>query len=732
MNLLENCLLLLGLPLGMILTGYWLAVRLTNVSASERFAVAALMGLALLLLNIAVINFFYPLNAISAWLCLWPIIFTLLLRDPRRGLVSDFVTVACNKRGLLAAALATAFLLVLLWPLFSRPSLIFYDGTSNHDGFFWISAAEYLKRHPYMEPPGINQLHPLSNATGAIVGWKPAWGRMGAEGLLAFTSSLIGLASIKLYLAATATLLIPWIAAVFLAVRTFLVGRLGIVSTFALIALQPVFVFFHENSNLPNFVGALMAAAVVIATERSLREETGRGVWLILLGVGLHGLLCSYPEMLPFVVIPGGLLWLRAWISRGPRAAWRPALLTASAWIVGAVINPATTVRAYTGFVASFDTARANQNWANLFDPLSWPEYLPSLATLSVGTGLTLGPVVGGLLSVVILVGIGLAFRRALDRVGALFILGGSMALLAYTLYTGFNYGWQKTVQFGGAFWAAWLPVAIIDAFAVAKSPSPAARWLQRASLVGLVAFFGLATFLNCFDGHKWSHRKIITQDWFTVRDFSRRSLSNAPVLVDGSTFRMAFFHGMWAAYFLPDNELYFAARGKENGGYLRDSVANEARTRVPPPAAFLVSRDWADTFDRNSERLVDGDTVTLLKKSNRVLEMNGLQPENGPPENAEASFDLTIVPHSKSQLQFTLLARPKIGDDARHWKIVRQIGRGAPSTTELNGPPPWLISIPLQPGEPNHLSFSAEPVPPEQSMPPFMIHDIRVQPVVE
>jgi hypothetical protein len=146
-----------------------------------------------------------------------------------------------------------------------------------------------------MEPPGTNQLHPLSNATPAIIGWKPAWGRMGAEGLLAFTSSLIGLAPIKLYLAATATLLIPWIAAVFLAVRTFLVGRLGNVATFALIALQPGFVFFHGNSNLPNFVGALMAAAVVIATERSLRDESGRVVWLILLAAGLPGLLGSYP-----------------------------------------------------------------------------------------------------------------------------------------------------------------------------------------------------------------------------------------------------------------------------------------------------------------------------------------------------------------------------------------------------------------------------------------------------
>jgi hypothetical protein len=423
---------------------------------------------------------------------------------------------------------------------------------------------------------------------------------------------------------------------------------------------------------------------------------------------------------------------LRSWFAPGPRLAWRPALLAAAAWIIGAVINPATSIRAYSGFVASFDTARANQNWANLFDPLSWPEYIPSLATLSVGTGLTLGPILGGLISVIILVGLFLAFRRAIDRVGAVFILGGSFALLAYTVYTGFNYGWQKTVQFGGAFWAAWLPVAIIDAFAVTAPSSRRRFWIQRAALAGLVSFFVLATLMNCFDGHKWSQRKIITQDWFTVREYSRRNLSNAPVIVDGATFRMAFFHGMWATYFLPDNELYFAARGKENGGYLRDSVANEARVRVPTPAAFLVSRDWADTFDSNSERLVYGDTVALLKESNRVLAMEGLQPENGPPENAEASFKLTLVPHAKSRLEFTILPRPKLANATQRWKIVQHVGNRPPTTTEVTGAPPWAISLPLQSGEENQFEFVSDPLPPEQTLPPFMIHDIRVRPVAE
>ena len=392
--------MLLGLPLGMILAGYWLAARLPDASASERISVAALVGLAVLMWNISVLNFFKPLNGTWSWLCLWPIAASILDPKSRAVLLRDFTVVAFNRRGALAGVLAITFLVLLLWPLLSRPSLVFYDGTSNHDAFFWISAAEHLKRHSYMELPVTSLIRPLTNATPAIIGWQPSWGRMGAEGLLAFASSIIGLAPVKLYLAATATLFFPWIAAVFLAVRTFLVGRLSNTATFALVVLQPVFVFFHGNANLPNFIGALMAAGVVIATERSLRPEAGRWVWCVLLTFSVHGLLCSYPEMLPFAVMPGGLLWLRVWFKLGVRAAVLPATFTALAWIGGAVINPASSVRGWTGFISSFDTARANENWANLFEPLSWIEYVPALATLSVGTSRSLGPILGALLTV--------------------------------------------------------------------------------------------------------------------------------------------------------------------------------------------------------------------------------------------------------------------------------------------------------------------------------------------
>src|SRR5688572_15561040 len=181
MNFLENCLILLGLPIGMILAGYWLAARLTDASTSERLATAVLAGLAALIWNISALNFFKPLNGAWSWLCLWPVALTLL--DPRSRilLLRDLRAILLNRRGAIAGVLAASFLGLLLWPLLSRPSLVFYDGTSNHDAFFWISSAEHLKRHTYMEMPVSSAVRPLTKATEAIIGWHPSWGRMGAE-----------------------------------------------------------------------------------------------------------------------------------------------------------------------------------------------------------------------------------------------------------------------------------------------------------------------------------------------------------------------------------------------------------------------------------------------------------------------------------------------------------------------------------------------------------------------
>ena len=220
MNQLEGLLILLGLPAALLLSGYWLAALLADSEPHERLAYGLAAGLGVLLAAVAAVNLFRPLAGFWAYVCLAPVAFTLLLPRSRKGLVRDLL-LATKDAPRITLVAGAVFALLLLWPVIVDPSALFYDGTSNHDSFFWIAGAEHLKRHTYMEMPVVTPEQPLTYPAGAFVGWNPPWGRMGAEGLLALASSVVGLSPLKLYLYGTASLAIVWCALAGLIVRTF-------------------------------------------------------------------------------------------------------------------------------------------------------------------------------------------------------------------------------------------------------------------------------------------------------------------------------------------------------------------------------------------------------------------------------------------------------------------------------------------------------------------------------
>lgn len=710
MNQIEGLLILFALPLSLICAGYWLAALLERSHPLERLAFALPCGLALLLANVAAVNFFRPLSGLWAYGCLAPLLLTLLLPRSRVGLIRDLLQVAksCPRLILLAAAL---FFGLLLGPVWLTSASLFYDGTSNHDSFFWIAGAEHLRRHTYMEMPALSATQPLTNQAAALIGWQPAWGRMGSEGLLALASSVIGVSSLKLYLYATASLASVWFATVYLGLRTFVSEKPAMITGAALVSLQPVFVFFYGNANLPNLLGALMGAATIIAVERAAQAGTGSHreftAWAALAAFSLHGLLCSYPEMGPFVLMSCGLLWLRPWFSQGPRVFWRTGLLIALVLVAGAVLNPATTVRAVRGFLASFAIARVDTNWANLFNPLDLSEYIPALITLSVPGAKELDWWLGGPLSGLILVVFALVVWRSRDRYGLLACLAGSFLLLLYTLVTGFAYGWQKTVQFSGIFFALTFPVAATEVLWSLRQESIIKRRLATATLGFLLVFLGYATVMNCRDIYKWSNRKVISADWFAVRDQSRTTLKGAPVLIDAASFRMAFFHGMWAAYFLSDSRIFYGARGEESGGYLRSGIINEQTQAIPEPAAVLVGRSWAETIDANSPRLLTGREYALLSKSNRVFKLSGVYPLNGTPDHASGNVTLEILPHSPGNLLIELAPRAKAGWPAGAWQLTRHADGTEDFAAVVTGPSPWQLKVPLVTGQRNQVTIT-------------------------
>lgn len=731
MNLLTAFLSIAAVGLALPLAGSWLGSRLPAATAAERLAVSTLAGLSLLIWNVSVLNFFVPIAAPAAWLCLWPLALGAIDARARRGLASDFVQVAFTRRGALAAVGALVFLALLLAPL-HRPDLVYYDGTSNHDAFFWISGAEQLKRDSYMVEPVRSATQPFLNGTVVLAGWTAPWGRIAAEGLLALLSALVGASPLELYLGATAALFLPWIAGTYLVARTFLIRGLTPLAILGLVLAQPLFVFFQANANLPNLLGVLSGALLVVAFERS-RAPVGRAVWLPLVALSLHALLCSYPELAPFLLLPIALLWLRLAGRRDPDSPISllrrigPATL---ALLAGLAINPATTVRACSGFIASFSAARNDEIWANLFQSLRWPDYPAALATLTIYARADFTIVGSAVLSACAIAALVLALRRASDRFGAAALLSGAAVLLVYTVIARFNYGWQKSAQFGSIALAALLPVAALASFPVPRRSVRA--WLLALTLGGGGLLCLYATVRNDFGIWKWSGRKALAREWFDLRDYTRAHFFDAPVLVDAATFPMPFFHGMWATYFLADSHPLFSDRHPANGGYLRDYIRTEASAGHPPIGAILVSADWAETFDADSPRLFAGQSIVLLHASNRVAALRGFAPETGVPATASTQLALTVTPHRDSRLTLELAPRqpgdtPPFPSPTKWTLTVRDGADPHPHTTELTSSPPWRFEVPLTAGRSHEIHISAAGLATAAGRHPFRVRQIRI-----
>jgi hypothetical protein len=479
-------------------------------------------------------------------------------------------------------------------------------------------------------------------------------------------------------------------------------------------------------------LGAITGATAVIALARALApdpaEHPARGSWLLLTVLSLHALYCVYPEMVPFVWLPCSLLWLRSLMVGRLRQTWRPALLVAGAVITSLLLNVVTTVRAVSGFVASVHLARGEQPWSNIFQYLHPFQYPPALITLSVRAANFAGVTIGSVICALLLIGVILTFVRARDRFGYFATLTGGLVLLGYTFYTGFNYGWQKSVQFSGVFLVSIVSVAQLDALLHLAGSARPARWLGRLGSASLALYLCFALGINLIGLHYWSSIKSVSNDWFVLRGKSQQELRNAPVLVESASFLLPFFYSMWATYFLPESNLYFGARGDESGGYLRDTVINEQNHPIPRPVAVLVGHDWADTFDANSPRIFTGREYTLLQKNNRVFKLSGGYPLNGVPDQFNGAAAMEILPHSSCNLLIELAPRSKAGWPAGAWRLTRQAEGAEDFTATVTGPSPWHLVIPLVAARRNQVTITlAGHVGPASTV-SFAVRSLRIE----
>ena len=593
--------LLVALPLALLLNGYAVAARFRSSTSTTRLAVALPTGLFVFFFNVSIANFFLPLSAFVSALCFWPVAVIILHRPARTQLQHDFRSAFRSRKFLFALALGAVSLAALVSPELSRPGLVFYDASANHDAYFWISGAKRLQSHAYMDVAAVDATHPWANITPAFSGWQPQWGRVAAENLLAAVASLTARDPVEICLFTTAALLPVWLAAAFLVVTTFWLHRLTWLATAALILFQPLFVFSRNNGNLPNLLGALAGAATVVAFSSALARGPDRPAWLAFLVLAIHALLHSYPELLPFIALPCALLFLRH--VRSPHAPLTPLLISVA---LGFLLNPATSVRAYHGLLHSITVARIDVDWIDIFAQLHPFQYAPALATLSIPAALYLGSVWCLVASLLLLSALVVALRHASNRFAAAASLSGGALLLAYTLLTDFSYGWQKTAQFSALFLAAVLPAAL--------SPRLTFAALTALLRVGLIVFFGCTVVFHALEQHKWSQRKAVTRDWLALRESSPHTRSET-VRIEPATFSYPFFHSMWAAYFLPDTPLVFATH-EHSAGYLRKTVLRTDSADAPIASSVLLGRAHLPPGLPDAP-LFEGKDFALIKSTN-------------------------------------------------------------------------------------------------------------------
>ena len=578
-------LLLAGLPLLFWFLGARLTAGLDLDQPGERLAYALLAGLLVAVFLMSWVSALLPLSRPSLALVLAPAALTLIRPKLVTQAASDLARCLRQAPAVLASA---AFLLLLLWPLVAEPGLLYYDGTANHDGFFWVTGAEYLMQSGYLRPAEIDPLHPYLNGVRALTGWTPGFGRMGAEAYIALSAILTGRLPVETYLWASAALYFAWLAAVYGICRQFITGSLSRMASVGLAGFQPLFVFFHLNANLPNLLGALSGAAFLLGLARGLDsiEKQGRAgwAWLAYTALAAHALLACYPEMFPFVALPAGLLLFRSCRRRAERTH---GLVSFAGWLALAAVacNPATTLRAVSGFITAFGAARSDQTWASIVSGVDAPGFLTTLLTLSPKAGHEIGMLGGALFTAGLTAAIILAVVFAKDRAGVLILFTGGAALAIYTFATGFSYGWQKTVQFSAVFIAAVISVGAFQACGQV-SLRPAIRHLAAGLLA---AFFLYAGVIIQMDHLKWSGRKHLGRDWLELRSLTLEG----PLLVAPATFEQPFFHGMWAPYFLPRTAIVFPDDGAQHAGYLVNTVQIE-RELSSAPAASLVGAAWA------------------------------------------------------------------------------------------------------------------------------------------
>jgi hypothetical protein len=280
--------------------------------------------------------------------------------------------------------------------------------------------------------------------------------------------------------------------------------------------------------------------------------------------------------------------------------------------------------------------------------------YLPSLITLGIPS-IRLYGLAGGLVaSLAVAVSVFVLFKSSPRQLELFSPMAGFLALLAYTVFASFGYGWQKSVQFFGIPLAAMFPV-LLAGIAQERLRAVASHRVVLVALLGTLGIMVHTLIGVTAENLKSATSKGLTQPMLTLPARAAVEFPGQTVYVDGATFRAAFFQSMWSARLFPENPLVFISRQDEAGGYLRDFVQLDNPTTPANTGRYYVAANWARSFDYDPVPLVTDRVGVVLKQHNLIPEFAGFYRGTGVPEMCNAEFSLAIYPYADGWLEFTL-----------------------------------------------------------------------------
>jgi len=637
----------------LVLAGYAVIGFLPNKTSLSRVALASLLGLAWVIFFASAVGPLVPLGRVVAWLTWIPAGIALLLPTTRNQIRRDFLALAQSPSARSAAGGLAVLWFALLLPFLVYPDLVFFDGKTNHDNFFWCVGAEYLQSHNYLTVAARNREFPLYNLTWSFCGPNPVWARMGAEGYLALTSAMFGRSPVQLYNFLTTAFVVPWLLLTLAIARQLGLNKISPAGAALIACGQPILFFFIANGNLPNLLGVLFSGGLwlVVLLVAEARQRSWRMALAGLLFV--HGMLACYPEIFPVALAPIVFFAIRHFLIR---TSGRSNLLVWAAGLVagGLCVNPMTTVRLWSGILNSIGQVQQDSGWPNIFDRLTSAGYLPGLVTLAIPSVRLYGFAGGCVASVAVLASLFLLLRGTPHRSTLLISLSGFFGMLAYTMVQSFGYGWQKSAQFSGIHLAVIFPVLLVGLVDGAVRARPWRPWALSAMVITLGVMVH-AVIGTAAENLKLGGQKGLTQGLFSLRDRVAAKFPGQPIQVDGATFRAAFFHSMWSAELFPHNPLVFLSRSDQPAGYLSDSVTRANSTTPAATGLYYVGAAWAQAFDYDAIPVAADRVGVLLNQHNLITEFSGFYRPTGRPEMTGAEFGLVVVPYADGWLEFTL-----------------------------------------------------------------------------